>query len=326
MLLCSQSRLTRESKCALTTVGGCYIFLSGRRGKRLGPLWFLSEGLTQSQPSRCLQAMKLCSCSGVTALLLIVFSLAALSKSQAQILFGQVVSEVGRPLLGVEVYGVSTKCCRRPAATLTDARGRFRLKRPGVAIHLRRTDLAPQTVLLHRHTTVRVVMENEERSTKVLPVCASEPTHRYGYRMAFFTNAPIRKSPDVDYEMFHLNGPGGGMFQAWFGGSASSVDPFDPSGQIYSAATEVHERFVRDPHHGIIGIESSGTYLDGRHWRWLGVQPEPAPIRRSLGQNRQHSWSWNGLTATAQIGYLKAEGKDQSVFDPAIDSACMIRE
>jgi hypothetical protein len=243
-----------------------------------------------------------------------------------QIVSGRVLAKNGDPLAGVEVYGTRESCCPATVAwTITKADGTFRLLMPGTVLHFRRDDLAPISLRVRRPSPTKVVMTDQEASTRDIPLCKDSVGSRYGWHLRFAPpNTGERlKSRDVDYERYGLKGQDGGTLDSWFGMTASSVDA---ETSLYVHSATFSERFVRVPGIGVIGIDANGVDKNGSHWRWLGIQPYPPANGSYRLTHKRLDRHWRLMIASDQIGYANASERDQKKFDEIINSACVTPE
>jgi hypothetical protein len=218
----------------------------------------------------------------------------------------------------VEVFGTQESCC--PASvpwTITGANGKYVLKNAGPIIHLRRIDLRPMSLQIVG-TRALITTMAPSKSPLIIPMCERQTGSQFGGFLRF-TPSPahrIQSARDVDYDSYGFQSADGGSLESWFGPTAANVDTFKDR---YVRSKQFAERAIFVPSLGVIGIDASGTYLDGRRWRWVGTDPE---IPKAASSFEHPAFRWHLSVATNGIGYDNASAEDQKVFDAVIDSAC----
>lgn len=200
---------------------------------------------------------------------------------------------------------------------VTGSNGKYVLKNAGPILHFRRIDLRPMSLRIVGTRTLNATMMSSE-SSMIIPMCEGSTSSRFGDFLKFRPSPAhrIQSGRDVDYESYGFQSVGGGSLESWFGPTAASVDTFKDR---YIRSKEFSERAVFVPTLGVVGIDASGTYFNGRRWRWVGTNPE---IPKAASLSEQPRYTWHLSVATNGIGYDNASADDQKAFDAVIDSAC----
>jgi hypothetical protein len=118
-----------------------------------------------------------------------------------QVARGKVVSESGKPIEGVEVYGTKWKCCPATVKSMTTkADGTFSLTEPGAVLHFRRSGLEPFTLAHVKAMPLRVVMKSQQPTAWVIPACGPQEPTRFGQTFLFLrpTEKPLAEGHDVN--------------------------------------------------------------------------------------------------------------------------------
>jgi hypothetical protein len=237
----------------------------------------------------------------------------------AQVARGKVVSESGKPIEGVEIYGTKWKCCPATVKSMTTKRdGIFTLTEPGAVLHFRRSGLEPFSLVMNRGMPHTVVLHTQQSTAWVIPACGPQEPMRFGQTFVFLrpTGEPLAEGHDVDYTRFGVKGRHGDWLDSWFGGTAASVDA---SEELYAKSESFSERFVEVAGFGLVGIDAKGKYRNGKRWRWVGLISANGADGKSLAGTR---WHWSRMGATDMIRYQDATVDEASDFDQIIDSVC----
>jgi hypothetical protein len=236
-----------------------------------------------------------------------------------QLISGAVLDSEGKPLAGVEVYGIRESCCPSSVPwTSTGANGKYVLKNAGSILHFRRIDLKPLSLRTEGARTLNATMKPNE-SPMIVPACEEHGIGRFGDFLRF-KPSPKRLTQsirDVDYESYRFRAEDGGSLESWFGPTAANIDAFK---ERYIKSREFSERAVFVPTLAVIGIDASGTYFNGRRWRWIGTDPH---IPKAAASTEKPPFTWHLSISTNGIGYNNASVDDQKEFDTVIDSACV---
>jgi hypothetical protein len=238
--------------------------------------------------------------------------------ASAQSISGSVLDSAGKPLADVEVYGIRESCCPSSVPwTSTGANGKYALKNAGSVIHFRRIDLKPLSLRTEGAHTLNAIMKPNESPMTIL-ACEEHGTGRFGNFLRFKPSPThgIHSGRDVDYESYGFRVEDGGALESWFGPTAANIDAFK---ERYIHSKKFSERAVFVPTLGVVGIDASGTYFNGRRWRWVGTDPY---IPKAAASTDKPAFTWHLSISTNGVGYDNASVDDQKEFDTVIDSAC----
>jgi hypothetical protein len=255
------------------------------------------------------------------AVLLLGFASAnfCFGQSLAQVARGKVVSESGKPVEGVEVYGTKWTCCPVTVkSTKTKLDGTFSLTEPGAVLHFRRSGLEPLSLVIKKGMPHTVVLHSQQSTVWVIPACGPQEPTRFGQSFLFLrpTGESLAEGHDVDYTRFGVKGSQGNWLDAWFGPTAGSVDA---SEELYVKSESFSERFVEVSGFGLVGIDARGTFKNGKHWRWVGLNYARGVDRKSLVGTK---WHWSRMGATDMIRYQDVIVDETMGFDRIINSVC----
>ena len=244
--------------------------------------------------------------------ILAVFTLLFASSNLGQTgsaISGTVTTKGGQPLGGVLVYGsVSKTCCPfKREQTTTSSEGYFRLEQPGRVVHLSRSGLQPQAIVLGEQLSEIQVAMDSANNNLVVPVCEEPPS---GHKRISWGNSGLQFSvsirevkilggkPDVDYVRYGIKPKGSQAYlELWFGVYAADFDADDDQ---FIGSLEFAERNVVYADGSIVGKDSSGRLRNGRSWRHAAILGEGAAIYRDATQ------------------------EDAKVFDQIISSICNV--
>jgi hypothetical protein len=255
---------------------------------------------------------------GFVLLILVLLGGLLSTVAHSQSISGTILDSDEKPLSGVEVYGTREKCC--PASvpwTTTGVDGKYVLSNVGPIVHLRRFDLKPLSLRVSGIRTLNATMKSND-SPMVVPSCEGQGASRFGDFLRFRPSPThsIKSVRDVDYQTYGFRSSDGGSLESWFGPTAANVDAFKDR---YVRSKEFSERAVVVPAMGVVGIDASGMYFNGRRWRWVGTNPK---IPKAPSLSDEPAFDWHLSIATDGIGYDDASADDQKEFDAVIDSAC----
>jgi hypothetical protein len=162
-------------------------------------------------------------------------------------------------------------------------------------------------------------MKSQQSTVWLIPACGPKESTRFGWTFLFArpSGEPLAEGHDVDYTRFVIKGRQGALLDSWFGPTAGSVDA---SEELYLKSESFSERFVEVAGFGLVGIDVTGKFGNGKRWRWLGLIYAQGADGKSLAGTR---WHWPLLGATDMIRYQDATVDEANDFDQIIDTVCL---
>jgi hypothetical protein len=232
----------------------------------------------------------------------------SLSPQTKPAITGVVVTQDGRPIAGVQVWGSAWKqCCPVEYEHMASGQdGTFQLSHSVPIIYFTKDGLQPVTVVTRRLTNFHVTMQVATNSMILRPCIPATggqrqiPSGKYGLHFTVVKREVkiLGGKPDVDYVKYVIKSKeknSKSWLELWFGPYAM---PGEPDEDQFLHSADFSQRNVTFPDGAPIGIDTSGHMSDGTSWRQMGGV---------LGSGARYIASAN----------------EANLFDKIINSACL---
>ena len=219
---------------------------------------------------------------------------------------GVILAPGGHPVSNVLVVGGEICCPRsRPEETRTNARGEFRLEKPGKVIHVvidgNKPDFQSMTVVVNNEAHPLVLTLSPSIPVMSISSCRKPAKDEemvddggQPHFIASTKDVKIKRGvPHVAY-VVHIVRPkkGNALMALWFGYATMAF----PTDDVFLNSVDFSEVYVYDKD-VVVGYDSRGQLRNGKFWRYTNVP--------------------NGSAV-----YEAASGEEARIFDRVIETVC----